>query len=180
MSSNLTTSAVLKTITTEVEYLGLWNFSYESEVDIHSSIDKERKLAEIMNRGDAVAWGTGSEGTFRLEVRTSDFPLTDEENGILLDEVRNLKFIVKEDKVCFGSIEWIGQVQTNKESVGILEGLSPGTYSVSLFHLSTDESNGQDLNDDEEEENEVNYVVILEKVEKDHDFSKVVGPKTLV
>ena len=158
----------MRSYNTEVGLLAIWDSASMSYVttkdDYLANISDSIGLVKIMNKGKIVAWHTGGDGIFDIEVRQNpETSLTSEEKGIVELKNENLKLIIT-SKVMIGSPEWAGSPEEDglkENAISQIEGINQGTYAVSVFFLYS------------EEVQVAKFVVVIKKVDPDFQFQEV-------
>ena len=124
----------------------------------------QNKKQPNLLKGKIVAWHTGGDGIFDIEVRQNpETSLTSEEKGIVELKNENLKLIIT-SKVMIGSPEWAGSPEEDglkENAISQIEGINQGTYAVSVFFLYS------------EEVQVAKFVVVIKKVDPDFQFQEV-------
>ena len=161
---------------TEVGLLAIWDSESLSFIDEENYFDyfvENRTMADLMNKGSVVVWGTGGDGNFGVTVRVNpQTELSVDEQSAVEMKALNLKLIVTSDNVVVGSPECVGVYEEKSLKNGSavkLEGIELGTYSVNLYFLY----------DEKEKDSLIGHVAVLNKVGEDHKFEEVQEPPRL-
>jgi len=169
---------------TEVGLLAIWNSESFSDIDTQekyqSRFVNDSDMVDIMNRGQAVIWATGGDGTFPIRVRVNpEQDLSPEEVKFVEMKALNLKLVVTSGKVFIGTPEGVGSLENKLFQNGVIspvEGITAGNYLVNVYFLYHSEAVDMNLaaleaklkeNPDFDKNG---YVVVLKRVDNDYSF----------
>jgi len=154
------------TANTEIGMYAIWNSDELSFINCRKkwqeTIAENKSVIDLMNKGIGVFWNTGGDGNQNITIRVnpSNELYAAEEDCVELKTFRK-KFIVADGQTIVGSPEWAGMEQEGlKEGqLQIIENLTPGTYSVNVYFLFS-----------EEQKENNGYIVTLKHVLKSQQF----------
>jgi hypothetical protein len=178
------------TYPTEVGLLAIWDSESLSYIktmeDYKANFVEDESMVKLMNEGKAVIWGTGGDGHFSITVRIDpEKDLSEEEEKMVDIRSEDCKLVVGSGSIYIGSPEYVGveDKYLEKKLVQKMEGVEKGSYLVKVYFLydseaaeKGDKMSGVEFNKYLEENpdfDKTGYVVVLKKVEDDHNFGEV-------
>jgi hypothetical protein len=175
----LSSMEIKKVCSTEVGLLAVYDPQSFSEIDLGQKYGElfvnDADMLRLMNKGKAVVWGTGGDGSFGVRVRINpDQDLTNDEKEIVEMEAHNLRLTVTSGKIQADTPDNI--VQVDKDSLGEVPF---GNYLVTIYFLFDPEV--MDMDEAEYEEqikldpdfDRTGYMVILKTVDEGYSFPAI-------